>query len=365
MEERRMSSMTRLVAMCAAAVLLWCGAAWGDTAAEADVGAAQAKSGEGDVTRGEAADAGAEVAEQPAVPAAGEGVQLAGEKLAWYNRIRALAYGEMLKTPTATYRKAEGKLLEITDPKALEPMALVMYNENTRWRSSFLKATEQYGRGADAFASHLAVSYLSDMAVLDPSAVLRGKARAALMNPTTPRHPDRLRHQVANGTEPVVRSRAAGLLADLKDRSMLGPMVDMLTTEEWRLVGKTVETRSVQMDLRMQVAHPPDMTNQTVVTAAVPGGIATATITLPRVQATSVHTTVSAPAGYSVDYDWEKVTVRHPGMLKALKRLTGKNFGYNKSAWAQWLRSQRADGGSESRGTGTRSRSGSYDVQWD
>jgi len=284
---------------------------------------------------------------------------LKGKKLGWYHKVRSLVHESMAGADNRRYGEAEQKLLEIADPNALEPMALVLYTRNTRWRSSFLKAARQYAQSEDKFAGPLAVAYLSDIAVLDPSVILRGGARSALLSPDTPRHTDRLKVQLAANTQPVCRTRAAGLLADLDDDSAAGTMVDLLTTEEWRLMAKAIETRKVQMDVRTQVAHPPDLSNTTTVQAAVPGGVAEATITLPRVQVTQIQTTVSAPAGARIDYEWERVTVKHPGMLGVLRRMTGKNFGYDKDAWRAWLRAQGKNADTRS-GTG-----GVYDVQWD
>jgi hypothetical protein len=105
-------------------------------------------------------------------------------------------------------------------------------------------------------------------------------------------------------------------------------------------VGKEIESRSVQMDVRATNAGPPTFVPATV-TAAVPSGIATATIQLPIVQISQVQTTISAPAGVRIDYHWEKVTVRHPGVLDALRRLTDRNFGYDKDAWYRWLASRK------------------------
>jgi hypothetical protein len=32
--------------------------------------------------------------------------------------------------------------------------------------------------------------------------------------------------------------------------------------------------------------------------------------------------------------------VQHPGILAALKQLTGKDFGYDQAAWQRWLQSK-------------------------
>jgi hypothetical protein len=289
--------------------------------------------------------------------------KLSMPKLDWYQKIQTLAHGRMLNVPTPKYRKAESELLAITDANAIEPIALTFYNKNTRWRSTFVKASRGYAQRKDKTASPLAVAYLSDVAVRDPSSILRGKARSALLHADTPRHPERLRYHLAASRNEAARDRAAGLLADLKDRRTMYTMVNQLVTEEWRLVSKMVEARSVQMDIRTSYAFPPDMSNQTTITAAVPMGLATAQITLPVVRVTSINTTVSAPAGYRIEYQWEKRTIRHGTILGALRRLSGKSFGYERAAWMKWLREQEDIPRRESGSTGG---SGSpYDVHWE
>jgi len=342
-----------------AVVAAVCLVTWAGDPADADGSPAADRSDKADASApAQAEDEAAATTETPEEPV-NQVSLLKGKKLAWYHKLRTHVHGSMVGADNRRYREAEQTLLDITDRNALEPMALVLYTRNTRWRSSFLKAARQYAQSEDDFAGPLAVAYLSDIAVLDPSGILRGGARSALLSPDTPRHTDRLKVQLAANGESVCRTRAARLLADLEDDSAAGTMVEMLTTQEWRLVAKAVEARNVQMDLRMAVAHPPDLSNTTVVQAAVPGSIAEATITLPRVQVTQVHTTVSAPAGARIDYEWERVTVKHPGMLSVLKRMTGKDFRYDKDAWRAWLRAQGMPEGARSEAGGV------YDVHWD
>jgi len=264
------------------------------------------------------------------------------KKLDWYQKIRALAVGPMTDGSQKDYDEAEKQLLDIKDPNALEPMAIALYTKYTRWRSSFLKAVTQYAQAKDDFAQKLAVTYLSDIAVNDDSATLRGKARAALLSPETPRIPDRLRQTLVTSPDSSVRTRAAELLADLKDKAAIARMIEFLTTEEYRLKGVEIETRYVQMDVRGTNAGVPTFTTVPIQAATPGGGIATANVMLPQVHATTVNTTVSAPAGFKITPDYEMVIVRHPGILTQLERLSGKNFGYDKEAWRQWLAAQRS-----------------------
>ena len=280
---------------------------------------------------------------------------LKDRKLQWYQKICELAYGPMARGTQEQYDEAEKQLLAITDPAALEPMAVALYTPYTRWRSSFLKAVMQYAKSKDEFASPVAVTYLSDIAVLDESAVLRGKARSALMQADTPRYPERLRYQLVSCPTAAVRSRAAEILADLKDKSMLWALIELLTTDEWRLKGLEIESRTVQMDIRTNQGDAPTFRTFPLMAYVPLGPAVPIDLMLPTVRTTSISTTVFAPAGIEITKDWELVSVRHPAMLLALEKLTGKHFGYDKQAWRNWLRTQAGEGGQKN----------PYGLNWD
>ena len=89
--------------------------------------------------------------------------------------------------------------------------------------------------------------------------------------------------------EPVVAEAAVGWDPEIS-YLVSGAVLDVKATA-------SADRRYVQLDLRPQVALPPDLTNTTVITAAVPGGVAAATITLPEVQVTHLMTSVSVPDG--------------------------------------------------------------------
>jgi len=278
--------------------------------------------------------------------------ELDDQELAWYARIKTLAEGPLSSTSMAEYREGEKQLLAITDPAALKPMGLAIYTRNTRWRSSFLKAATQYAQSSEPPQDKVAVAYLADMAVGDKSPILRGKARAAILHKDTPKYADQLEYRLTTFRRAEVRERAAKLLADLKVVSAIANMIEMLTTEELRVKGAWIESYTVMMDIRAHQAGVPTF-RQVEVQAATPAlGIATATIEVPTARVTSINTTVSAPAGVRIDYDYEITTRRHVGVLAALKRLTGEDFGYNKEAWYAWLRARQHEKNAE------------YDVNW-
>jgi len=279
--------------------------------------------------------------------------ELDGEELVWYTKIKALASGPLSSASMTEYRKGEKQLLEITDPVALKPMGLAVYTKNTRWRSSFLKAATQFAQNSQPPQDKVAVAYLSDMAVGDKSSILRGKARAAMLHKDTPKYTDQLEHRLTTYRRADVRERAARLLADLRAVSAVANMIEMLTTEEVRVKGAWIESYNVMMDIRLTNAGIPTF-RQVPISAATPAlGIATAVIEVPTVHVTEINTSVSVPAGVRIDYDYEVTTRKHAGVLGALKRLTGQDFGYNKEAWYAWLRKRQHGESSE------------YDIEWD
>lgn len=259
----------------------------------------------------------------------------------WYRKIRRIAVEKMARATTEEYLEAEKDILAIDAPEALEPMAMVLYTPHIRWRSTFVKAARRYAAECpEPIIRKLAVSYLADMAARDPNGILRGKARSALFAEETPLHTYRLRQLALETSSNEVRNRAAELLAELGDRSAMVPLVEVLTTEEMRPVSTDDETRNVQTNIRAR--HVGSVTFRRVpIEAAGAGAGARGFIQLPTVSGASVNTTTSAPADRKADIEWKQVTVKHPAVLRSLVELSGgKSFGYDKTAWREWLREE-------------------------
>lgn len=89
--------------------------------------------------------------------------------------------------------------------------------------------------------------------------------------------------------EPVVAEAAVGWDPTIS-YIVSGAVLDVKATA-------SADRRYVQLDLRPQIALPPDLSNFTTVQAAVPQGIASADIVLPEVQITHLMTSVSVPDG--------------------------------------------------------------------
>ncbi|NLX57604.1 MAG: hypothetical protein GXY74_00780 [Phycisphaerae bacterium] len=297
----------------------------------------------------------AEAPKEPVKTRADHVAALDREQMRWYITCRDLAEGPLSSASMDEFRDGERRLLEITAPKALWPMGLALYTPNMRHRSAFLKAATQFARTSGPPTDKVALAYLSDMAVGDASGILRGQARAAILHPDTPKHADQLRYRAATYHRADVRERAAAMLADLKETAAVAELIEVLTTEEIRAKGAWVDTYNVILDIRATNAGVPTFRQVPVQAAASGMGIATGIIEVPTVRVSAINTSVIAPGGYRIEPDWEIATRRHAGVLAALKKLTGEDFGYDKAKWRQWLRSQRDTGGN----------SKDYDIQWD
>jgi len=337
-------------------VAAWCvmaaATAWADEPASAPAGEGQASPA---AAAANSASPFAEAPKEPVKTRADHIAALDQEQMKWYIVCRDLAEGPLSSTSMDEFREGERRLLEITDPKALWPMGLALYTPNMRHRSAFLKAATQFARTSGPPTDKMALAYLSDMAVGDASGILRGQARAAILHPDTPKYTDQLRYRAATYHRADVRERAATMLADLKETAAVAELIEVLTTEEIRAKGAWVDTYNVILDIRATNAGVPTF-RQVPVQAATPGmGIATGIIEVPTVRVSAINTSVIAPGGYRIEPDWEIATRRHPGVLAALKKLTGEDFGYDKAKWRQWLRSQQDTGGA----------SKDYDIQWD
>jgi len=235
------------------------------------------------------------------------------------------------------FQKGREKILAITNEAAVAPLVSVLYGNNVKYRTLLVEALEAHAnRGSKA-----AAAYLQEIAVGDGGTAQRNHAVKVLKG-LSGRQTDRLMVHLALDEVPVLRSRAATALAALHERKAAWLMVERLVTEEIKLVGYNLDRYDMQFDIRAQVAGVP-VFRQVQIQAATPGlGIATATIELPQVHVIDAKTTIAMSERHVLP-DYQRVEVQHPEILAALKKLTGKDFGYNQAAWQQWLQSSDAD----------------------
>ena len=232
------------------------------------------------------------------------------------------------------FQEGREKILAIEDSSAVGPLVHVLYGPNERYRGLLVEALGRHARRGSASAR----AYLQEIAVGDSSAGHRRRAVESLREASSldaPPATERMLAHLALDEVAVLRDRAAEALAAMDEKRAVWLLVERLVTLEYRLVGAEATHYSMMLDIRAQVVGVP-VFRQVRIQAVGPGGVATATIDLPQVDIVDFATTVAMTERH-VGPDYERVEVRHAEILKALKQLTGKDFGYDQTAWRRWL----------------------------
>lgn len=257
----------------------------------------------------------------------------------WLKKVRLIEIHHLRASTPAEFAKGRQKILAINDEAAVGPMVSVLYGPNARYRGLLIEALTEMA-SAD---SGVAQAYLQEIAVGDGSAPHRRRATDALKTYSGEKPTGRLMAHLALQEVPVLRARAATALAVLDEKRAVWLLVERLVTEDVRMVGGEVWTGTMQLDIRVQMADAQRPFRQVPIQAAVPGGgIATAFIELPEVNIIDIATTIAMTQHGDVIPTYQRVRTEHPEALAALKKLTGKDFGYNQAAWQKWLQSQEA-----------------------
>lgn len=262
------------------------------------------------------------------------GPQAARQYHEYLKKVRLIEIRHLRSAGPAEFGEGSEKILAIRDEAAIAPLVNVLYGPNERYRTLLIDALDRFGRRG----SEMAKAYLQDVAVGDGSRGHRNRAVHAIRHASGGKATDRLIAHLALGEVSALRSRAADALAELGDKRAVWMLVERLVTEEIRLAGAEVVDYNMHFDIRARVADVVAVREVTV-QAAAPGAVAETTIELPEVQVIDLSTSV-AMRDRQVSPEYQRVLVRHPRILAALKKLTGKDFGYDREAWQRWLQSE-------------------------
>ena len=231
------------------------------------------------------------------------------------------------------FAKGREKILAITDEAAVGPLVTVLYGTNAKYRTLLIEALEAHAnRGSKA-----ARAYLQEVAVGDGGKSQRNQAIGVLKRISGDKATDRLMVHLAIDEVAVSRDRAATALAELSQKQAAWLMAERLVTEEIQLAGYNLDKYDMQFDIRGQQAGVPTF-RQVAIQAASPIAVATAFLELPQVNIIDFKTTIGMSERHVLP-DYKRVETQHPEMLAALKKLTGKDFGYDQGAWQKWLQS--------------------------
>ncbi len=256
----------------------------------------------------------------------------------WLKKIRLIEIRHLRAKTAGEFQKGRRKILAIEDEAAVGPMISVLYGPNARYRGLLIEALTQLA-SAD---SDVAQAYLQEIAVGDGSAPHRRRAVNALKAYSGEKPTGRLMAHLALDEVPVIRGRAATALATLQERKAVWLLVERLVTEDVRMVGGEIWSGTMQLDIRAQMAGARLPFRRIPIEAVGFGSVARAFIELPEVDIVDVATTIAMNQHGQMIPKYQRVRTEHPEVLAALKKLTGKDFGYNQAAWQRWLQSDEA-----------------------
>jgi hypothetical protein len=257
--------------------------------------------------------------------------------LAKLKEVRLIEIKYLRSSDTAEFEKGRRMILGFTDDVYVGAMVSVLYGPNQRYKNVLMDALKELA----AHGSKPAWAYIQEIAVGDATAANRRRA-IDIIKAQSPAPPaDRLMFHLAVDEVPALRDRAALALATIGDKRAAWLMVERLTTDELRAITAEVAAPTqMSADLSFQGASTPKFRHVTI-QAAAGGTVVSQTIDLPTVDVFTVATPMFGPT-YTAVVGTRLVKVQHPEMLSSLKILTGRDFGFDKTAWTKWMES--ADG---------------------
>lgn len=211
------------------------------------------------------------------------------------------------------------RVLDMTDPLAILPMSRELSRGSHAARRVLLEALQRFSQ--DEATLNIAV-----LALVEADAELRDLALAELRRRDDPRVVSQFRTALRSDADGIV-ARAAYGLGELRARSAVSDLIDVLTAERTKLVEITVPAYFQQFACAFR---PQVVLSGTHLGAA---GLATPAI--------GVADDGAGFATLTTRFAWRNVTVMRSEVLEALKKLTGENFGFDVQRWTQWFQDER------------------------
>lgn len=243
---------------------------------------------------------------------------LAAIEQQWIGQIRAIRSQYLDATSTAANRKGHERIMAITDPLAVLPLARVLSDGSVFARRVLVEALAEFDEDE-------ATLNLAALALIDDDAEVRRIAVVELKRRDDPRIAAQLRKGLQSNSDVIV-SRAAVALGILQARSAIPELIDALTAERSRFVEVPVQQlfgdmshtfqreTSVSLGSSVDLRHKPQYGNQ--------AGL-------------------SKPMFRPTRQELRQVTVLRTEVMEALKSITGENFGFDAAAWSRWHEEQK------------------------
>lgn len=238
----------------------------------------------------------------------------------WFLKVRAIHRGKMSgdrrQRRPERFREARAQLLAIRDPLAVPALTGVLSTGNVPARRVLVEALSR-------FESDEATMNLLVVALLDPAASVRQAAAVELSRRDDDRVVARLRDALKSREEGILRN-AATALGILKERSAVEDLVGALSVRERRsvLVSRPVFLGGVRAAFGGFQRFPHGRF-------------------LLRYRPTSIGVLGSSTlVGTAFYREQQVVSVHRTEVQEALIAITGRNFGFDRSAWLRWWQQQ-------------------------
>jgi len=230
----------------------------------------------------------------------------------WLRRIRAIRHAYLERRGPRLLEEGRARILEITDPLAVLPLAAVLSDGDENCRLLLVEALS-------AFPQDEATLNLAVMALLDPSPRVRDRALAEMRRRNDQRVVAEYRQALMHGSDLLV-ARAATALGYLQADEAVPDLIDSLTARRRRWVEVPVETYLGGWSCAFSgiMVHIGS----------------TRLLCPPRLGVCGVYGTFVPDTRN--EWRYRLVTVYRTEVLEALKQITGQNFGFDRQKWHQW-----------------------------
>ena len=246
-----------------------------------------------------------------------EGKVVAAIQSQWTICIRALKKNMLESAVERLQRKGRDKILAIEDPLAILPMARLLSTGNWACRDVLVEVLSRFPQ--DEATMNLAV-----LALADPDAGIRRRALLDLKRREDPRVVPQFRRALSSDNDPLIRRAALGL-GMLEAKSAVPELIDVLTAQRRKWIEVPVRRYFGQ--------YTTTFNSPTVISL---GGV-TQIRHAPMIGIESIG---AAFVVVDSEYELRDVTVFRTEALEALKRITGRNFGFDGAAWRRWYQEQ-------------------------
>lgn len=239
----------------------------------------------------------------------------------WFHYIRVQSQAVNDSPGDKRSEDAKRRILDITDPLAILPLARVLGEGGTAVRELLVEALSRFPQ--DEATLNLAV-----MALADPAEHIRTMALSKLISRNDPRVAPQFRRALQSPDEELIR-RGATALGVLKVREAVPDLIELLTARR---------LKAVQVNLRPTVYF-----SQMVQTFSpqYPVRVGGSTVVYTPVVGVQTAGTMMGVSDVDARVERRQVTVFRTEVLEALKAITDVNFGFDDAAWRRWYEEQK------------------------